>query len=748
MRRSWRILGHVRRAILKPLRADAIRRPALTKYTQAFPDAAEPNIAESLPRMPEPRLRETAQLRIQGILLFALLAGASTIAYLPAIQGGFIFDDEILLTHNNLVKAGDGLFRIWFTTEPIDYWPITNTSFWIEWRLWGMNPTGYHVTNLFLHVADSLLVWLVLRRLRIPGAFLAGLLFAVHPVNVESVAWIAQRKNLLAMLFFLTAILLYLRSDNSLCRAESPRTSRMTAVWYLLSLLAFLLAMLSKGSVAILPLILLFVIWWIRGRLGSRDFAKMLPFLVLGTILVLVNIWFQSHGSGDPIRSASWAERLAGAGAVVWFYLYKALAPLNLMFNYPQWDIRTNQIRWWLPLFAMVAVTIFLGVFRQHVWRKPLLFAWAYFCIALLPVVGFVDVYFMKYSLVADHYQHIALVAVVALLAAFLTKMWSQATTFGRPLVGSTTFLLVAALGLLTWQHSKVYASAIVLYSKAFEKNPRSWLAANNLGSELVQIGEPDDAIQYLRRAIELKPDYVQAYYNLGTALTVTGHYDEAVRNFRRALELQPDYMPGRHNLGLVLQRLGSLEEALAEFNATLPADDEVLQANFNVGNVLVKLGQPREAIAYYRNAIILQPELAQAHFNLANTLASLGETNEAIESYQQAIRFKTDYAEAHFNLANLFLNSGRPEEAVDRYLAALRAEPGYAEACANLAGAYASLGNRNDAIAAAERSIAMARTSGKTELVNEVSNWLISYQRQDAAEPRKRIPSLSPPEN
>ena len=341
----------------------------------------------------------------------ALIAIATFAVYWPAIHGGFIWDDELLLTKNALVKASNGLYRIWFTREPIDYWPVTNSSFWIEWRLWGMNPTGYHVTNVLLHIGNALLAWALLSRLSIAGGFIAALLFAIHPVNVESVAWIAQRKNTLSMLFFLTSTLLYL---------QSPIGNRQSPIRYWLSFLAFVLAMLSKGSVVILPSILLLLVWWRQKRVRMRDVVETIPFWIAAITLTIVNIWFQHHGSHSDIRDATFVQRLLGAGAVPWFYLSKAIVPVRLMFVYPQWIVIASDPRWWLALAATLSTTALLFIYRRNEIVRALLFAWLFFCIALLPVMGFTDVYFMKYSLVADHYEYIALLAVCALAGAAL----------------------------------------------------------------------------------------------------------------------------------------------------------------------------------------------------------------------------------------------------------------------------------------------------------------------------------------
>ncbi len=340
---------------------------------------------------------------------------------------------------------------MWFSTEPFDYWPLTNSSFWLEWRLWGMNPVGYHVTNVVLHIAAALLIWLILNSLAIPGAYLAAILFVVHPVNVESVAWIAQRKNTLSMLFFMLSILCYLRGCQPQRTADhESRTTR----WYWLSLLAFLLAMLSKGSVAILPVLLLGIIWWRCRRITIADCLQLAPFLLIAVVLTGVNIWFQTHGS-EPIRSASFPERLAGAGAILWFYLSKSLLPVNLIFVYPQWHLDPKAALWWLPLSAAILVT--LALVRQgnsRNWGRHLLFAWSWFGVALLPVLGFTDVYFMKFSQAADHYSYIALVAVVALVAAAWSAWRKNCNTIMAKFATLTAAIIVVTLTVLSMRQS------------------------------------------------------------------------------------------------------------------------------------------------------------------------------------------------------------------------------------------------------------------------------------------------------
>lgn len=349
----------------------------------------------------------TRSLTHRTALALLVLVTAVAVAYWPSLRGDFIWDDDALITRNAAIQAPDGLYKIWFTRETLDYWPVTNTSFWLEWRAWHTHALGYRIVNVVLHTINAILIWLILRNLGIPGAYLAALLFAVHPVNVESVAWIAQRKNTLSMCLFLLSILSYMRGT---------RTSYVVSVGF------FLLAMLAKGSVVILPAVLLLIVWWTHRRIAIRDVVLMLPFLAIGAVLTWVNVWFQTRGGQEVIRNATIVERMAAAGAMVWFYLYKAILPAQLAFVYPRWNVNPSNILWWLPFIALVFVSVALFRWRHRPAGRAMLFAWAFYCVALVPVLGFVDVYFMKYSLVADHYQYVAIVGVISPVAALFNR--------------------------------------------------------------------------------------------------------------------------------------------------------------------------------------------------------------------------------------------------------------------------------------------------------------------------------------
>jgi protein O-mannosyl-transferase len=577
-----------------------------------------------------------------GLCGAVFLASTVAITYWPALSGDFVLDDRQLMS-SELITSPDGLGRIWFTAEGDDFWPVTSTTFWVEWRLWGLRPAGYHVVNVVLHIAACLLLWRILNVFEIPGAFLAALLFAVHPVNVESVAWIAQRKNTLAMVFFLLSILSYLRFDLGAPASLRPATDthRRPAAdswWYWLSLAAGLLAMLSKGSVIILPAVLLLLIWWRRPVTWS-DALRLAPFCVLAMILTYVNMWFQTHGREIVLRDVTFAQRLAGAGGVVWFYLAKALAPVRLSFLYPQWEIHSSELVWWLPLAAAIVITGLLAWKRDRRWGRPLLLAWAFVCVALLPVMGFTDVGYMKYSLVADHYQHIALIGVVALVAAACAHYFGELAQLWRILLASGVALIAGILAYATWTQSALYGGPIPLYTAALVDHPGSWVAHNEIGRALTDSGKFDEAIGHFEQSLQLKPDYVEAENNLAAALSDAGRFAEASQHYQKALKLKPNSAEAYANFGNALARAGDLQAALARYETSLRLNPKRAETHNDYGFVLARLGQTEKAIEEYRAALALDLNMALAHKNLGDALLAEGQKDEANQHFEIAIR-------------------------------------------------------------------------------------------------------------
>lgn len=574
---------------------------SLTRFWQAI------ELVDNSPSQPDRAARRWRVLATVSIFV------AAFIVYWPSLKGGFILDDDILLTDSQLIKSADGLRRIWFTTEPLDYWPVTYSTLWIEWRLWGTRPVGYRVTNLLLHAMASILIWLILDRLKIPGGWLAAMLFALHPVNVESVAWISQRKNTLSIVFLLLSILWFIHDGH---------------LWRWLSLLAFVLGMLSKGSVAMLPALLLAIAWWRKGRIKASDWLAVSPFVIVAVGLAAVNVWFQSRLARGSAGGLEPLQRLAMSGTVIWFYLLKAVLPTGLSFVYPKWSIRSDQWLWWLPLFAVIVVTLMLWRQRDRWARGPLL-AWICFCASLTPVMGFTDVIYMRsYSLVADRYQYVAIIAVVSLLAA-IWRWWQTRA----PLVASTLAVVVCAmLGYLTWQRSALFADATKLYRATLEINPTCWLIHNNLGRALETSGQLPQAIESYQRAAQIAPQHADTHYNLGSALAQAGQFPQAIAELQEALRLKPDF-----------------------------AD-----AHYNLGNSLMAVGQVRRAIEHYHQAVRLKPDSPAVHNNLATALASVGLVHQALPHFKQTVELDSTSPVAWFNFAQASAQAGQSVQAVN----------------------------------------------------------------------------------
>jgi protein O-mannosyl-transferase len=617
-----------------------------------------------------------------------LIIGLILLAYWPSIHGGFIMDDDILLTNNATIRAPDGLYRIWFTKEPLDYWPVSNSCLWLQWRLWGMNPTGYHVVNVLLHSANCLLIWLLLKRLAIPGAYFATLLFAFHPVNVESVAWISQLKTILPLFFFLISILCYLNVQRAFNR------------WYFASIIAFVFAMLGKSSVAIFPLVLLLVVWWQNQRLTMRDVWQVVPFLLIAMVLILINIWIQTRGAHITVRTATGAQRLAGAASALWFYLFKAIAPLNLSFVYPQWNIDTSNFLWWLPLAAAITVSAVLCYFcfsAKKPWARCLLFVWLYFGFALLPALGFIDVGYMKYSLVADHYQYIALIGVVTLFAGggvYLQHRIAQPTNFALNAAG---VFLVAALMYLTWQQNHLYADCLTLYQAAEQQNPKSVLVETNLSVALANLDRVSESLSHAQQAVDIDPNFPDARCALGIAFSKSGQTNQAIQEYRKALDLDPTFAKVASNLGAALARKGQLAEALP----------------------------------YLQRAVELNPFYFDARSNFGRALTAAGHLPEALEQLEAAVQLHPDYVEGEINMGEIEHGLNHNLEALTHFQLALRIEPNFPEAYVRIALVSAEMNRPADAIAAAQKAIDLARAKDDFELAQQAQAWLTNYRAE-----------------
>ena len=644
---------------------------------------------------------------------FAILA-ITLIVYSPAMQAGFVWDDDAM----NIVFDEEGLHRVWFTTEQVDYWPVVWTSFWLEHQIWGIDPVGYHVVNVLLHVGSALLTWLILARLGIPGAALAAMIFAVHPVNVESVAWVIQRKNTLCMFFFAVSLSGYLRFDHN--------SSRW---WYGLSIAAFVAAMLSKTGAAPLPVVLLICCWWRHGSIRRLDMLRSVPFFVISVVTGLVQIWFQTHRAiGEHIvRDEQFLQRLAGAGRAVWFYLFKAVLPVNLSFVYPRWHTAVGDWHVFVPGIALVLVAA-LCWFGWRYGGRAALFALAYVVVTLGPVLGFVDIYFMRYSYVADHYQYFSIIGVLALVvAACRWVVPGQVRVRKRPKGAAIlTVLVVLSLSLGTWGRCHVYKNSETLWRDTIARNPRAWMAHLNLGIARRAGGQLDDAVRHYESVLRLKPDSAEAYTNLGNVAKQRSQFAKAIVFYKKALNIDPDATHAHYNMGLALSLLGRLEDSAHHFQLAL-TDQNAVDVHVQLGRIGTAQGRLAEAISHYEQALEANGGDFDLHTNLGSLLTKAGKIEDALKHFQQAALLRPRAKMPLVAIA--WLRATHPDQDIRDPELAVR----FAERAATssqykdprvldtLAAAYAASGRFGDALAIVRKAIVLSETQRNAELVEQL---------------------------
>ena len=523
----------------------------------------------------------------RGWLFGLLLVAATLIAYQRAWHAGFIWDDDFYITRNPLLTAPDGWRRIWFSLDsPSQYWPMVYSSFRLERSLWGLNPAGYHWVNIFLHAANALLVWRLLRRLAVPGAWLAAALFALHPVHVESVAWITERKNVLSLFFYLLALLAWVDFV-----ANGPR--RVTR-YYGQALVLYLLALLSKTTACTLPAALVLVLWLRHKPITRSRWLQIVPFFALGLGMGLLTIWWERHhqGTAGSLFALGWLERLLIASRAAWFYAGKLLWPANLMFSYPRWTINPASPLAYAWLVAGVALSVAIFFARRYVGRSVETAA-AFYLATLSPLLGFIMLYTFRYTFVADHYQYVASIGPLALLAAGITVGLGVLGKGKSLATAACCLLLLLALGTLTWRQCGMYADAETLYRTMIARNPNSFMAHNNLGGLLVEEGRGDEAIAHFRTALRIEPRFAEAHLNLADLLLQKKQVDEAIAHYQAALEIQPNHAGTHCSWAVALGALGRSAEAVPHYRAALRLDPGLTIALNNLAWILATHPQP-----------------------------------------------------------------------------------------------------------------------------------------------------------
>ena len=608
---------------------------------------------------------------LRTCLVAAVLGLAVFLAYQPAWHGGFVWDDDTHLLNNPVIHRPDGLSWAWTSGDYINYWPMTFTVYRLEYDMWGLNPLGFHLVNIALHAVSALLVWRILKHLQIPGAMLAAAVFALHPVNVESVAWISQLKNVLSLSLALLSLLFYLRHERS-------------GGWWQLaaSVVLFLLSALAKGMLLTLPAVLLACDWWQRGRIGRRDLLRVLPFALIAALMISVEVSKQHTGIGSAVvRSDNLLGRAAVAGCAVWFYLWKVVWPFHLSFVYPRWSISPRDLSAYLPGVLLV-VLLAIGWWRRRSWGRPVVMLLVCYVALLGPILGFTDIIFMQYSLVADHWQYAAMIVPCGALAAAFTAL---ARRIAPKPPAASHFLalgLLAILATLTYRQSEMYADIKTLYRTTIERNPDCWLVQNNLGNVLTDEG--------------------QSLMERGHGDDATARYEDAIALYRDALRAKPDYANARLNLGSTLARLGRIEQAIAEFQTALKSGGNSIELHCSLAKALVLQGRFDNAVGHYRDALKSDPK----HPGALNDFAWLRATcpDPAYRDADEAV----DLAER-----SLALWKGRqpPAQVLD-----------------TLAAAYAEAGSFANALRAGRRALDLATMQGHPALAEHIKARLQLY--------------------
>jgi protein O-mannosyl-transferase len=673
--------------------------------------------------------RYLARPKRDYLLLALLLAVTTILAYQPAWHGGFIWDDDAYITNNELLTAPDGLRRIWFSLDsPSQYFPLVYTMFRFERAWWGLSPTGYHFVNILLHLANALILWSLLARLRVPGAWLAGAIFALHPVQVESVAWITERKNVLMGLFFLLTIRAWVEFVD--------KQTKHRWFFYVLALLLYALALFSKTTACTLPAALLLILWLQGRRINQRQLVQLVPFVVLALGMGLLTVWWERYhqGTRGPLFAISPPERLLIASRAIWFYLGKLIWPSNLTFIYPRWIVSpTHLLEYaWLAALGGLCAVIFFA--RRYVGRS-LEVAALFFVATLSPVLGFIMLYTFRYTFVADHYQYLASIGPIALASAGITTL-AASFKVSRHFIFGAAVCIVAALAVFTWRQSTMYADIEALWRTTIARNPGCWMAHNNLGIVLSQKGEIDEAIAHYRKTLEMSPDFADADYNLGNALLQKGEIDAAILHCQRAVTIQPNDPEAQVALGNALFQKGLIDESIVHYQKALAIRPYYVTAHYNLSSAFLKKGEIDKAILHCQAVLSIQPEHADAHTILASAFLQKGEIGNAIEQYKKTLEIAPRSVPALNNLAWILATYSDPAFRDGTKALELAQEANEFSSRNNpvilrtLAAAHANVGQFSTAVEVGQ--LALSLTDRQSPLASALQRELAGYQASE----------------
>ena len=625
--------------------------------------------------------------RASGDILKACLLVVATFAvYWPAVNGQFIWDDVQNVSENQTLRSVEGLGRSWYRIEEnLHFYPLTYSSFWIDYQLWNLSTTGYHLTNVLLHAMGSLFLCRVLKTLAVPGAWVAATVFALHPVHVESVAWITERKNVLCGVFFLASLLAYLRY---LRLGEVRSRQDRSAITYAVSLVLFLFALLSKTTACTLPAVILLLIWWKTSRMVGKDVLHLAPFFVLGIAFGMLTAWVETETSFVGTVTAldhPFGHRCLIAGWAIWFYAGKLVYPSPLMFVYPQWQPDIHDLVQLLYPSAVIAVVAILWFGRSRFGRGPLVGALC-FCGTLFPALSFFDVYFMRYSFVADHFQYLSSMALIALIVAVGHSACERIRRCSAWIGPVAAAIVVMVLSLMTWHDCHAFRDEHTLWNDTIRKNPDAWLAHHNLGVMAQNRGEWDAAIRHYGDVLAVNQEIFETHKNLAEAHRQKGDLDQALFHGRRALDLGQEDANVYYILGMAFQMQGFLDEAIVQLRRAVELQSDYAVAYFDLAYCLELNGKFDEAIGHYRRSLEIRPDDVPSHHNLAGVLLLNGDVRSALQHYRAAMLIEPNRSEVHFGYARALETDGRLGDAFRHYDQAHRLRPGWPEPLLHMA--------------------------------------------------------------
>lgn len=640
-----------------------------------------------------------------------LLAGVALtililLVYSPIRSAGFLWDDVEYITENPALRDADGLRRIW--SEPgatPQYYPLVFTSFWLELRVWRESATGYHVVSVLLHAASVVLLVQILRKLGVPGAWYAGALFAIHPVMVESVAWVSERKNVLSTLFYLLSIRAYLGFRN-LGGDRQPVRPRLA---YGLCLVAFAAALLTKSATCTLPVALLILIWFKTGRVSRKDCVALLPHMALALAAAICTTWMETRhiGATGPRFELPAVARALIAARAIWFYVGKLIWPAGLAFIYPRWTPSTGSVRLYVGAIGLVLIVAALWVLRRRIGRGPFA-AVAFFIISLAPTLGFINFYYMQFSFVADHFQYLASLGLFAAAGTGFAKLLAR-TRIPRFVTITLGAAALVALSVTAYRQCVAFADPRVLFSRTLAVNPDSAYAHSAMGFALQQRGQFEEAMSAYAAALRATPLERTAIYNFGGVSRAAGRLRDALQVYKACEELEPQNEHVQYMYGTV----------------------EAWSANFG------------EALRHYDRAVELQPRFAGAHSNAAGLLMQQGRFAESIPRLRAALQVQPEYFDARVQLAAAYDAVGQSDDAVACYRAAIGLRPSDIAARTALTDLLVRLGRLDDAHSSLMELRIEAARSGNTAVAAEADEGL---QALDAARRRREPPRISPP--